>query len=119
MTIDEAREKYKIPLELLREYEKLEFCNMSAEDRQYGDADLARLSTMMTLHELGFSSSEVKAYMALLSAGGDTGKKRAHMLEQKRSVILDEIHLKQKQLDCLDYLRHSIQKEIKKCNTQN
>ena len=75
---------------------------------QYDDSDLERLSMIMTLHDLGFSNSEVETYMRLLLYGDHTEVQRLQMLNQRRACALDEIHFREAQLVRLDYLRHSI-----------
>ena len=68
MTIQEASERYKIPLEILREYESWGLCSSVKKVMgmwQYDDQDIERLSMIMTLHDIGFDSSEVEEYMRL------------------------------------------------------
>lgn len=113
MTIQEASERYQIPLQILREYESWGLCGAVKKVMghwQYDDLDLERLSTIMTLHDIGFSSEEVELYMRLLLEGESTGTQRLRMLEAKRVAALDEIHFKERQLQRLDYLRHEIRK---------
>ena len=64
----------------------------------------------MTLHDIGFSTREVEAYMRLLLKGPPSSAQRLRMLDEKRSAALDEIHFKERQLQRLDYLRHEIRK---------
>ena len=95
MTILEASERYQIPLEILREYERWGLCGAVSSgmgEWQYDDQDLERLSLILTLHDIGFTSEEVETYMRLLLEQRGTGKKRLRMLEQKRKAALDEIH---------------------------
>ena len=113
MTIQEASERYQIPLQILWEYESWGLCGAVKKVMghwQYDDLDLERLSTIMTLHDIGFSSEEVELYMRLLLEGESTGAQRLRMLEAKRVAALDEIHFKERQLQRLDYLRHEIRK---------
>jgi DNA-binding transcriptional MerR regulator len=117
MTINEASERYNIPIEILREYESWGLCGAVKKVMgawQYDDRDLERLSSITTLHDIGFDSDEVEAYMRLLLKDEDTEYERMRMLNKKRRCALDEIHFKQKQLDRLDYLRHEIQKANRK-----
>ncbi len=112
MTISEASERYEIPMEILQEYESWELCGeekKAAGFRHYDERDLERLSTIMTLHDIGFAMDEVKRYMHLLEKGKSTENERMKMLNIKRGGMLDEIHLKEWQLDRLDYLRYEIQ----------
>ena len=113
MTIQEASERYQIPMHILREYESWGLCGAVKKvmgNWQYDDTDLERLSTIMTLHDIGFTTEEVERYMRLLQEGALSSAQRLRMLEKKRSAALDEIHFKEHQLQRLDYLRHEIQK---------
>lgn len=116
MTINEASERYHIPVEVLKEYESWGLCDEVKKVMgvwQYDDQDIQRLSMIMTLHDVGFDNSEVEAYMRLLLEGNSTEKERLDMLNKKRGATLDELHFKQKQLDRVDYLRYKIQKAHK------
>ena len=114
MTIHEASERYNIPLEILREYERWGLCGtvktvMGAW--QYDDTDLERLSMIMTLHDVGFENAEIETYMKLLLEQEGTEVQRLRMLDQKRGRTLDEIHFRERQLERLDYLRYHIRKQ--------
>lgn len=112
MTIQEASERYQIPMHILREYESWGLCGAVKKGMgnwQYDDTDLDRLSTIMTLHDIGFTGAEVEAYMRLLEQSHTEGQ-RLRMLEAKRAAALDEIHFRERQLQRLDYLRHEIRK---------
>ena len=109
MTIQEASERYQIPMEILKEYEAWGLCGTVKRVMgawQYDDQDLERLSTIMALHDMGFSAQEVEGYMRLLLSDTDTTQERIRMLEKRRDAALNEIHLKEKQLQRLDYLRY-------------
>lgn len=111
MTRDEASTQYQIPIEILEEYESWGLCGSVKQVMgrwQYGDQDLEHLSTIMALHDMGFSVAEVESYMRLLLSEADTAKERMRMLERRRSAALDEIHLKERQLQRLDYLRYKM-----------
>jgi DNA-binding transcriptional MerR regulator len=117
MTIDEASKQYNIPIEVLEEYESWGLCGEVKKVMgawQYDGQDLERLSMIMTLHDVGFENGEIEEYMKLLLEGESTGKERLHMLNKKRGSTLDELHLRQKQLDRLDYLRYKIQNAEKR-----
>ena len=114
MTIHEASQRYKIPIEVLREYESWGLCGAVKKVMgawQYDDTDLERLSTIMTLHDIGFTTEEVETYMRLLLEQKDSDMARLRMLNQKRSTTLDEIHFRERQLERLDYLRHELRKK--------
>ena len=109
MTIDEVSERYQIPAEILREYEGWGLCGADSVSWQCGKQDLERLSLIMTLHDIGFCKDEVEEYMRLLLEGENTEEQRMQMLNKRRGIALDEIHLREKQLDRVDYLRYKIQ----------
>ena len=122
MTIHEAGERYQIPMKILKEYEAWGLCKAVKKVMgawQYDDSDLERLSLIMTLHDVGFTSQEVEAYMRLLLDEQETKGQRMQMLCRQRNAVLDEIHFKEKQLERLDYLRHEIRKEMSSENQDN
>ena len=98
MTIDEVSRCCGIPLKALQEYD---------------NADPERLSVLITLHQIGFESAEIEAYMKLLEKEDSDGQ-RLRILDRKRRGLLDEIHFREKQLSHLDYLRYSIRREQNK-----
>ncbi len=101
MTIDEVSRCCGIPLKVLQEYD---------------NTDPERLSVLITLHQIGFESAEIEAYMKLLEKEDSDGQ-RLRILERKRRRLLDEIHFREKQLSQLDYLRYSIRKKQSKKTT--
>lgn len=114
MTKDEASQRYRIPPHILDEYESWGLCGALKKVMgawQYDGEDLERLSTIMTLHDIGFTAEEVENYMRLLLEQPDSDRQRLRMMEEKRKATLDEIHFRERQLQRLDYLRHEIQKE--------
>ena len=111
--MEEASERYSIPLEILREYESWGLCGAVKKVMgawQYDDTDLEHLSTIMTLHDIGFSSEEIETYMRLLLERGGSDAERLRMLDRKHNAALDEIHFRERQLEKLDYLRHELRK---------
>ena len=113
MTQQEASEHYNIPVSILQEYESWGLCGVVKKVMgvwQYDDEDLERLSTIMTLHDIGFTAEEAEAYMRLPPEQPDSSRKRLRMLEEKRNELLEEIHFHERRLQRLDYLRREIQK---------
>ena len=108
MTIQEASERYQIPMNVLREYESWGLCGAVKKVMgawQYDDSDLERLSVIMTLHDIGFCTEEVETYMRLLLEGEATGAKRLRMLaprdpqnakRNRRQVINDQTNGRKK-----------------------
>lgn len=116
MTMQEASERYQIPIEVLREYESWGLCGAVKKVMgawKYDEEDIQRLSLIMTLHDVGFHKDEIEAYMKLLLEGESTQQQRMEMLDQKRESALDEIHFRERQLDRLDYLRYKMGKNKK------
>ncbi len=117
MTKEEVSERYCIPIRILDEYHEMGLCDavrMAMEDWRYDDEDLERLSMIMALHDMGFQKEEVESYMKLLIEGDSTEKARMKMLDEHRKKALDEIHLRERQLERMDYLRHEIRENLKK-----
>ena len=111
MTKQEASERYNIPIWLLDEYESWGLCQEVKKvigSWQYDDSDLERLSMIMTLHDVGFTGSEIETYMRLLQEGDHTKDQTILLITRILYHALDEIHFKEAQLARLDYLRHSI-----------
>lgn len=111
MTAEEVSEHYNVPLKILEEYKEWGLCNVVQkimEDWKYDDEDLERLSLIMTLHDIGFKQDEVGHYMNLVLQGKETEDERLKMLNDIREKALDEIHLRERQLDRMDYLRYEI-----------
>lgn len=113
MTIDEASERYQIPIEVLEEYESWGLCGAVRKVMgawKYDEEDLKRLSLIMTLHDVGFEPEEVEEYMRLALEGDKSRDERLRLLDKRRGAALDEIHLKERKLERLDYLRYMMQK---------
>ena len=92
MTMQEASERYMIPIKILKEYESWGLCGAVKNVMgawQYDDTDLERL----------------------LLEREDSDMARLRMLDQKRIAALDEIHFRERQLERLDYLRHELRKK--------
>ena len=70
MTKQEASERYNIPIWLLDEYESWGLCQEVKKvmgSWQYDDSDLERLSMIMTLHDVGFTGSEIETYTTTMN----------------------------------------------------
>ncbi len=102
----------KIPLEVLKEYERWGLyadVGKVQGNWQYDDRDIRYLSVIMTLYDIGFEGGETETYMRLLLQGSQTADQRLRMLNQRRKAILDEIHSREERLQQLDYFRHLLQ----------
>lgn len=76
MTRDEAERCCGIPEHILREYEQL---RRPCGNDHYDEADIAAMSLLMTLHDIGFSAGEAQKYMRMDGHG-----QRMEMLERRR-----------------------------------
>ncbi|MGL9728666.1 MerR family transcriptional regulator [Enterococcus sp. DIV0756] len=113
----EVSSLYKIPVEILKEYESWGLCDVVKivmGEWQYDDQDIERLSTIMALHDLDFSHDEIEIYMRLLLEDKNSEEKRIRILTSKRQKKLADIHLQEKKLQRIDYLRHMIKKDQNK-----
>lgn len=111
MNKSEVSIKYNIPLSILDEYESWGLCHVVKYvmgEWQYDDQDLSRLSMIMSLHDIGFTNAEVEQYMRLLLETNNSQHKIMQLLTNKRQTKLAEIHLQEKQLERIDYLRNKI-----------
>ena len=112
VTKNEASERYLIPIEILKEYEKWDLyggVKKYAGEWQYDEEDLECLGNIMTLHSFGFGKKEVEHYIRLELHGAATASERIQMLQQKRAQVLDKIHIQEKKIDGLDYLIYRMQ----------
>ena len=111
MTKEEASKNYQIPIEILDEYESWGLCGSVKRVMghwQYDDQDLKHLSLIMALHDIGLSAPEVENYMRLMLEESGTEQRRMNILNALRDRKLDEIHLEEKQVERLDYLRYKL-----------
>ena len=73
------------------------------------------LDALGILHEnlvdAGCDENTVNACMTMAKAENKAGI--LHLLTKQRKSLLQTVHTGQKQIDCLDFLVYSIQKELK------
>lgn len=108
MNKQEVSQKYRIPTAILDEYESWGLCNVVKYvmgEWQYDDQDLERLSMIMALHDVGFNNDEVENYMRLLLETNDFKEKIISLLNDRRNKKLKQIHVQEKQLERIDYLK--------------
>ena len=102
MTKDEICKNYNMPAEILDRYKT------DKKDDAYTDSDLEEISLIMTLYDSGFSDFEVSEYMKLRKCGNNKSRECLCLLEKKRNGTLDEIHIKEKQIENIDCLKYKI-----------
>ena len=61
------------------------------------------------LNDLGFTNAKIELYIILSHLGTSTKEKRIQIVSEKRRKILEEIHVKENQLQEIDFLRHELQ----------
>lgn len=109
----EVSQRYDIPVSILKEYESWGLCDVVKivmGEWQYDDQDIERLSTIMALHDLDFSHDDIESYMRLLLEDKNGEEACMNLLTSQRQKKLAAIHLEEKKLERIDYLRHVIQK---------
>ena len=113
MKIKEVSDKFNISMTTLRYYEKIGlFDDVKRVNsvREYEDKDIRYLSMIITLKNAGLSNYSILKYIELSKQGDISNRERIYILKQQRQKLLDEIHHKQKNLDCLDYLIYNLKK---------
>ena len=85
---------------------RLHFLFGSKED----DSARGKQSVPDPVYDTVFSTEEVEVYMRLLEEP-KSEQTRLRMLNQRRDAALDELHLRERLLQRLDYLRHEIQNQ--------
>lgn len=107
MTKQDMTERFKIPETVLNDYER----NVrKTHTESYTDADLALLSQMVTLYEIGFSPQQAQEYLGMNHVRSSTNAVRLALLNQKRRELLNTIHQQEERLSKLDFLRYELQK---------
>lgn len=110
MKIEEIRNHYHIPIEKLQVFEAEGFFDHIAlldGERDFQDEDITLICKLLTLTKLGMKLDEIKEYRKEEAEGGK--KKRCKLLKKHRQQLMDAIHEKQKDIDCLDYLLYEIE----------
>lgn len=111
MKIKEVSDKFNISVSALRYYEKIGlFDDVKRVNgaREYEDKDIKHLSKIVTLKNAGLSNELILKYMQLSKQDESSNEEISFILKQQRQSLLDEIHHRQKNLDCLDYLLYDM-----------
>lgn len=114
LTGEEVCRRYQIPAEVLEEYKSMGLCGavrMAMDDWHYDDTDLERLGLIMALHDVGFDKSAIETYMQLMLQADKSKAERLRFLDEQRKAKLEEIHLRERQLERMDYLRYKLRSE--------
>lgn len=63
---------------------------------------------VQNLQDAGCKAEQVKQFLALRDVGDRKGQMK--LLRGQRDCLLDEVHVGQKKIDCLDYLVYQMEK---------
>ena len=115
----EIAKTFRLTQEEVEYYEKqgLLTAEILKQDKEEAKEALAkRLCLLKTLEQSGVPVEGQRCYLQLLAQGHSTCQERMKMLKLFRTAILADLHVRQKNLDDLDYLIYSLRqrKEIKK-----
>ena len=72
---------------------------------EYSDNEIQKMSNILTLEKIGLSSDLICTFL-----NGNEVKK-IDILNQQRLILLDDVHLKYQQVDCIDHLLYQLKKE--------
>ena len=111
MIFDEIIRYYNISDEAVQEYKNCGFCRIKVENK-CNDSDLEKLKLILLLQDSGFDVKEIEDYIKIQTIDEKGDIKKMKLLNEKRNQILEKIHIYEKQLGNLDYIRHEIRKNI-------
>ena len=111
MTFDEIIRYYNIPDKAIQEYKNCGFCRIKVENK-CNDSDLEKLKLILLLQDSGFDVKEIEDYIKIQTIDEKGDIKKMKLLNEKRNQMLEKIHIYEKQLGNLDYIRHEIRKNI-------
>lgn len=103
MTICELSERYKIDIQKLQYFADN---HLIAADEEYSGKTEKQLGILCTLYDVGLNADAIKQFLLFDSTQNHAGKIK--LLNMRRADLLEDIHLKQKSLDRLDYMLYEI-----------
>lgn len=103
MTIDELSKRYNIEVEKLNYFADN---HLIKTEQPYNSDDEKLLSIICTLYSAGLNAENIKRF--LLLAKENNQAEQIKLLNMRRADLLEDIHLKQKSLDRLDYMLYEI-----------
>lgn len=111
MRAEEISSTFNIELSELKYYESIGlFDDVKIMDgvREYEDYDIMILSKIVTLRNLELNIDDISRYIKLMKQGNNGDAERVRILNKQRNLLLDEVHSKQKSIDCLDRIIYKI-----------
>lgn len=112
MKLEEINQRYEVSLDKLRKFEDAGFfhdamtCGGCVE---YHEEEIEALSCILSLDKLGMDMHTIQHYLCLKHQGDCTKNERKKILLKQREIILNDLHDKQKCIDCLDYLIYELE----------
>ena len=113
MTVLEASEKLHIKAADLEYYEKNGLIAMQAFEDSTADYKSEEIQKIRLIDSLAKTGLDLKAlqYMKRLLDQGETAKEeQIRFLKKQRFQLLDDLHGRQRSLDCLDYIIYNMKK---------
>ena len=107
MTIEQASERFAVPLDKLQFYEKqgLFDCHKQPDGMvDYNDDLMDYLGIINVLMDAGAEVDTLRSFMERLMQSRITKDEKLRYLRSQRQKLLENIHSKQKLLDQLDYI---------------
>ena len=112
MKIEEVHQKYQVSMDKLKKFEEAglfedkKTCDGCCE---YQDQDIDKLSCILSLDKVGMDADTIQEYLNLERKGDTTKAQRKQLLRKQRDIMLNDLHDKQKCLDCLDFLIYELE----------
>ncbi|WP_282144844.1 MerR family transcriptional regulator [Thomasclavelia cocleata] len=107
LTIKEVSEKFNIPSETLRYYERVgvipPVTRTASGIRNYQEGDLAWVENAKCFRAAGLSIEALIEYLKLYSEGNSTFQARLDLLNEQRAILLAQQKQLVETLDRLDY----------------
>ncbi|MFZ2095548.1 MAG: MerR family transcriptional regulator [Anaerolineales bacterium] len=107
MKIAEVSERYAIPPDTLRYYERIGLIppvnRNESGIRDYDEIDVKRVEFIKCMRSAGLPIEALIAYVRLVQQGDITIETRKEMLKEQREQLVSRMKEMQKTLDMLDY----------------
>lgn len=112
MTIQEASSKSNVGIKELQYYEEKGLIEFKKEDcalnTEIDNDEIEYISNIHLLFRMGMDISELKKLKEVEGNTPQAKNERIKILRKYRFQLLEDIHGRQKSLDCLDYIIHKI-----------
>ena len=119
MTISEVSEKYGLPADTLRYYEKAGLIppvnRKESGVRDYTDGDCGWVEFIKCMRSAGLSIETLTEYVALYRKGNRTLQKRKNLLIAERDRLQERVNEMQKTLNRLNYKISVYEDKIVSC----